>query len=194
MGTFPRYPRPRVNPNDYRGTDHYESGKTGRTRRLGMENIVRPFVTAISTPKTRERQPPDLTLPEAHIRWGKASDYTLEEFKEIERRGFQTDDSDDEEPERVRVSVTEEGRAWRDFRVENPDDPEMYAIIRTTEAASYRYPSITLWGGPAGNRQKFSVSGAQFLLQMRAASAIPNAEEEGSGQTPEAPPSLEEME
>lgn len=160
-----------------------------------FEKIARSFVEISSRPKPEQRIPPDLVLPEAHIRWGKAADYDIEDFQsEIQSRGFSVTDGG-EEADRKRVQISEEGRTWTDWRVENPDDPDQYVILRTVNDWASSAPPITLWAGPAGDRRKYEVSGAQFVWHLDPASGLPDGstEEEGSGQEPPAPPALDEL-
>ena len=141
-----------------------------------MESLVRPFTPVVSTPKPRTPTPPEEENPEAFIERGGPSEFNTDDsFRDAaaDPGGFDTDD--DEEPERLRLIYQEEGRAWTDFRVENPEDPGQYAIVRRTTSIAFRGPD-----------------GGQHLFRFRSDSAFPGTEE-GSGQEPPAPPDLDEI-
>lgn len=139
-----------------------------------MEQIIRPFQDVMSFSEVREPRVPPLDLPEAFIEWGKSSEFSTDTFRsDAGSVGFNTKD-DDEEPERVRYSFSEEGRTFRDIRVENPQDPDQYIILRQATSIAF--------GGPEG---------AQFTLHL---SPTAPGTETGSGQTPPAPPDLNEIE
>jgi hypothetical protein len=144
-------------------------------RPASMEQIVRPWVPVTSTPKPRVPAPPEEEFPEAFIRWGAASEFaTGDSFREdAANPGFHVDDP--EEPERLRLTFDEEGRDWTDFRVENPADPEQYAIIRRVNNIAFRGPS-----------------GEQYIYNMRNINSSMPGTVEGSGQEPPTPP-LDQM-
>jgi hypothetical protein len=140
-----------------------------------MEALIRPFTPVISTPKPRVPTPPVEEQPEAFIEWGEPSEFNTDDsFREAASNpGFSVDD---EEPtERVRQVFNEEGRNWTDFRVENPEDPGQYAIVRRVVEIAFRGPN-----------------GEQYLYRMRTDASTPGTEE-GTGQEPPAPPDLEDI-
>lgn len=145
-------------------------------RRLyaNMETIIRPWIPVTSKPKVRERSPPDEQLPEAHIRWGAASEFsTGDSFRDTAGNpGFQV--IDEEPPVRKRVSYSSIATAWVDFRVENPVDPAQYAIMRA--AAGFA----------------MDIGDERVIFSMTPGNAIPNTEE-GEGQEPPFPP-MDEIE
>lgn len=140
-----------------------------------MESLVRPWTPVVSTPKPRPVAPPEEENPEAFIEWGAPSEFNTDDsFRDAASSpGFSVDDS--EEPERVRLTFQEEGRNWTDFRVENPEDPGQYAIVRRVVEIAFRGPN-----------------GEQYIYRMRTDASTPGTEE-GSGQEPPAPPDLDEL-
>lgn len=167
------------------------------TTLLPLYSLARSFAEVNTKSEERPRVPPDQVLPEATIRWGKPSDFSVEEYKDfVEGEGFSVRVEDDEpEPERERIKLQEEGRTWVDHRVENPDDPEQYVILRTAATWAISAPPIIVWRGPVGKRQKYTVSEAQFSIILNPAAGLPpgSTSEEGEGQEPLAPPSLDEI-
>lgn len=153
----------------------WAKGGPGHAR---LEAIRGAYAKVTSFPKVREPSAPPEELPDAHIRWGKESEFNSETIFRRKARvvGVGLGDDDDEEPpERERLTFSEEGRAWEDLRIENPDDPEQYGIMRVTVGAVFRAPN-----------------GAQHIYQFNSQASHPGLEE-GSGQTPPAPPELEEI-
>jgi hypothetical protein len=105
----------------------------------GFEQVVRPFVAITSTPKPRDPETPMVVDPQAFIRWGSASTFTSNDFAEESAGDFNT-----QYPPELPFngSYTEEGRRWTDFRVQNPEDPEQFVIVRKTSELALRAPPI----------------------------------------------------
>ena len=161
-----------------------------------FHRMSRAFAVVYSEPQEENRVAPDMVLPEAYIRWGQAPDFDIEEFQAaLDQFGFEVEDTDDDEPERERIQIAEEGRSWVDYRIENPDDPEVYIIARLATRVAMTIPRIDVWAGPVGRRVKYTVSGAQAVWNTRASAGLPmgSTSEEGSGQEPPAPPALDEI-
>lgn len=139
-----------------------------------MEALVRPFVTISSESQPKTRTPPAEENPEAFLTWGGPSSFSNDSFEEdAEDVGFNVDDGN--KPERERDVYSEEGRKWRDFKVTHPDDPNQYAIVRRIDQISFSGPS-----------------GVQVRFIMQGGGSYPGSEQ-GSGQEPPAPPSLEDI-
>jgi hypothetical protein len=139
---------------------------------MTLELLVRPFVSIDSTPKPREPSIPPVVDPQAFIRWGAKSTFTTNDFRE-ESQGMGFGVDDEGPPDRLRHVYSEEGRDWRDSRVENPSDPDQYVIVRDTLRIAFRGPD-----------------GAQFTFNL--SPQLPG-EEEGEGQEPPAPPTLDQI-
>lgn len=139
----------------------------------GPELLVRPFTSVSSEPVLRPRQPPQEVTPIAFIRWGKAATFNLDTFRDDVKKFIQVRVNDDDEPERDRYNYQEEGRRTIDFKVLGVDDPSSYVVVRATKTIGFNGPD-----------------GAQFLLKMNPTQPGTN---EGSGQTPPAPPDLDEI-
>lgn len=146
--------------------------KQGRSVAYGnYYRLVRTWqlVESIVT-EPREPRVPDLVRPEAFIEWGAASEFGSDTFRSD--AGNPGGGGDDEEPERQRWTFSEVGRGWRDYKVTAIDDPDSYIIQRQATAMQFQ--------GPGGN----------FRFNL---APTPPGTMTGSGQTPPAPPTLDEM-
>lgn len=138
-----------------------------------METAVRPWVEITSLPVPREPKAPNIVRPEAFIEWGGPSDFKFDTFRsDAKNIGFNTDD-DDDKPKRVRYTFSEEGRNWKDVRVENPDDPDQFIIARDATRLALNGPN-----------------GEQFVAVLHPTAP---GTQTGSGQTPPAPPPLDKI-
>lgn len=134
---------------------------------------VRPWVDVTSFPVPREAKAPDIVRPDAFIEWGGPSEFAFDTFRADARNiGFNEKD-DDKKPKRVRYGFNEDGRGWKDVRVENPQDPDQYVIARDATALSL--------SGPHGE---------QFLATLHPTAP---GDRTGSGQTPPSPPPLDQI-
>ncbi|TIW11296.1 MAG: hypothetical protein E5V66_14120 [Mesorhizobium sp.] len=74
---------------------------------------------------------------EAHFRFGKASRFTLTSPEQKTQPGVNVswpdDGNQDDEPKDIHIIEYDEvSRCWETIRVENPDDPEQYVMVRNT--------------------------------------------------------------
>lgn len=132
-----------------------------------VNDLVKPWIDILSTHADRVPPTPPVKEPEAYIKWGKASAFTYEgDFRTDATTGFQV--TNPGAPPRKRYSLDEEGRAYTDFKVTSPNDPDSYVIVRRVDEIAF--------DGPGG---------AQWTLVL-APDTI--GTKEGSGQIPETPP------
>lgn len=173
MGESPSYTTTVRSPSPYRtgsGSNRYRTGG------FDLTGWIRSYAEVRSTPVAREIEPPALVTPEAYTRWGQPSDFGIGDLVR-QRYRFPGYDPDDDDPKkRVRYTWNEEGRSWTDIRVENPDDPDNYAILRVATSVALALPD-----------------GSQVIFKMGIGASQPPAEQEGNGQTPPAPPELNEI-
>lgn len=123
--------------------------RPGRFGPASMEAIIRPFVAVTSLPKPRQPQAPEQENPTSFLRWGQPSEFTGDDdFRDTATAfpGFTTED--DKPPERKRLVYSELGRSFTDVRIENPDDPTQYAIVRMCNGFAVTTPD----GGVRRNR------------------------------------------
>ncbi|AZV21483.1 hypothetical protein [Mesorhizobium sp. M7A.F.Ce.TU.012.03.2.1] len=74
---------------------------------------------------------------DAHFRFGKASRFTLTTPEQKTQPGatvtWPDDGNQDDEPKEIHIIEFDEvSRCWETIRVENPDDPEQYVMVRNT--------------------------------------------------------------
>lgn len=72
---------------------------------------------------------------DADFRWGKPSRFTLTTPEQKTNPGssvtWPTDGNQDDEPKEIHIIEFDEvSRCWETIRVENPDDPEQYVMVR----------------------------------------------------------------
>jgi hypothetical protein len=138
-----------------------------------MEGIVRPWTSVTSPRNLTDRHAPAEVLPDATIRWGKSSEFGFDQFRQdAANPGFNTEG--DDKKKRVRLNYSGSAAAFRDYRVENPDDPDQYAIVRQASGMAL--------SGPQGEQVILSISYGD-----------PPGTEVGDGQEPPAPPPLSEL-
>lgn len=108
--------------------------------RVSVENWVRPFVSIESfrTPRVPLAPPP--VEPEAFIRFGGQSHFTFNDtFREVAGGGtiIKPDDDPDGDKE---VVYSETGRSTHDKRVENPDDPDQFVVVKVIDSMKFNGP------------------------------------------------------
>jgi hypothetical protein len=143
-----------------------------------MEELVRPFVSVVSTRQApKVAAPPPQVTPPAYIRWGGESEFTgIDSFRDKAEGnpGFHT--QDDQKPKRTRLNYSESARVYQDYRVENPDDANAYVILRMATGMVLSGPNDEV---------------AVFAMNPEPG---PPGTVEGSGQTPDSPPDISEIE
>lgn len=132
-----------------------------------MESMIRPFVSVTSLSRPRPRSGPPEVVPEVFLEWGGPSQFAVSDFRSDARTlGFRLKDDDEDEEEGPPVYEYNGGPgAYVDYRVENPEDPNVYAIVRQYSAM--------VFSGPAGT----------FVLNMGIDPLRPGIEQ-GSGTEP----------
>lgn len=145
--------------------------------KVSMEEIVAPWEVT-TTHVVREPKGPEEEFPEAFIEWGGPSDLAEESFRDkANNPGGTVNFIKPDEPERERITMSEEGRQWTDFRLNSPEDAEVYVIDRRT----FGYMGLP---GPYPD-------GSQWLFNFHA--STPGAIKKGDGQEPPSPPLLMEI-
>lgn len=135
---------------------------------VNLALAVRPWVDITSFPVPREPRAPDIVRPEAFIEWGGPSEFAFDTFRSDAKDIQFSNEDDKNKPKRVRWSFNEEGRGWKDVRVENPQDPDQYVIARDATSLALSGPN-----------------GEQFLASLHPTAPGTRT---GSGQTPPTPP------
>jgi len=155
---------------------------------------LRSFVAVSVAPKERDRAPPPLVLPEAHIRWGQQADFSVTEYEALTQRyGVNTSGQKDKDQKRPRIKC-QGGLSYTTFTIVNPLNPECYAVVQCAARGDFEYTSFTQWAGKPGRTNKYTMPGGSFTLHMKPSRPDVNNPQEGSGQTPEAPPDIEDIE
>lgn len=132
-----------------------------------MDDIVKPWVDVLSTHADRVPPTPAAEQPTSYLEWGKPSQFSYDgDFRTTATSGFEVKDPD--KTPRTRYTFDEEGRAYTDFKVTSPDDPDSYVVVRRVDEIGFNGPG-----------------GAQFTLVLAADNV---GTEEKSGQVPESPP------
>lgn len=132
-----------------------------------MGDVVKPWLDILSTHADRVPPTPPVTEPEAYIKWGKDAQFTYStDFRSSATGGFQV--TNPSKPPRKRYSFDEEGRAYTDFKVTSPNDPDSYVIVRRVDEIAFNGPGAS-----------------QFSLSL-APDTVGTVEK--SGQVPESPP------
>lgn len=113
--------------------DRFIAAKRAAGAYLG--GIVRPMEMLPVDPKKRERNAPDLILPDAHIRWGNDSGFDVNNFEDLSDPGFRVNP-----PERPVLwgHYREEGRTWTDFQITDPENSDNTLILRTTNEIAFK--------------------------------------------------------
>lgn len=119
------------------------SGSGGyKFRNADMADIVQPWVPVTSFSTPRVVAPPPEALPVAFIRVGAASvfDYDSSFVAKATRGiGFRTQDSGDDGDVPVGI-YNETGRLTSDVRVENPDDPDQFVVVKRIDRIQFDAP------------------------------------------------------
>jgi hypothetical protein len=110
-----------------------------------MERITRPFAVVESEPFNRllPGADADYDPPEAIITWGASSQFIIPPITsatlpdESDGRGVDVTLPDDGGSGTPVVTWNEIARTTSDLRVENPEDPEQYVIIRRIESMTF---------------------------------------------------------
>lgn len=140
--------------------------------RVHLEEIVRPWIDPI-TGTIREPVAPNLVLPEAFIEWGGPSEFTENTFRSDAGGTQIKEKKDDKKPPRVRHNFSEEGRSTKDFKIVSKQDDDAYIVLRVATTVAFN-----------------GTNGDQFLLKMNPDQP---GDVTGNGQTPPAPPALDEI-
>lgn len=157
---------------------------------------LRRFTVKQVAPKIRERRPPTLEVPDAHVRWGRTSSFTEQEFEAIRRNWGYNYNAKDIDLDRPRLTCPT-ACSYRTFTIVNVDNPECYARVQVAASATIDIPTYSVWAGKLGHLKKHVMEGGQAHFHMDP--TPPDVDDdgrahEGSGQTPEAPPELSEIE
>lgn len=165
------------------------------------ERIIRQWISVDSKPTVRVPSPPEKVQPQSFIQWGKPSSFRGHSFREEALRMnsvTSTSVGSDEAPEplkRRRETYSEEGRTYRDIKVNNSfGEPDQYLIVR--EGRDY---AVNGWYGDCSDPdavtydENFQVDPkqAQFLLDGIGIGSV--GDTMLFGQSPKAPPPLDEL-
>jgi hypothetical protein len=104
-----------------------------------FEIVVRPVVEVTSTRKLRAPSAPAEQVSDAFIRWGAASNFKSDEFRDpASFPGLRTQPGPYKPLDGV---YTEEGRTWSDIRVTDPESDEHFVIVRKTNEVALAAPA-----------------------------------------------------
>lgn len=133
-----------------------------RTGNIGEAFKTWVDVLSTSSPRTANTETATDTTPEAYLKWGEESEFDYS--GDFPSGGFEVKTGD---TKRDRYSYSEDGRAFTDYKVTNPNNPSQYVIVRRVQTISFTGPG-----------------GAQFTLHLVNDT---NGTKEGSGQNPASP-------
>lgn len=112
---------------------------------VSLEQITRPFAVVESEPFNRVLPgvDPDYDPPEALITWGASSQFIIPPITsptlpdDGDGRGIDVTLPDDDGSGPPVVTWNEIARTTSDLRVENPEDPEQYVVIRRIDSMTF---------------------------------------------------------
>ncbi len=112
--------------------------------RLRPEKVVRPFImveTQADTPVKPKRVLPG-SDDEAYIEWGQTANFNAssEDNDPVENQEWRTEfevlPKDEEKKEDI--TFTEQSRNEEEIRVENPDDPDSYVMVKRITEITFK--------------------------------------------------------